>query len=62
MMFIHFVIFVVQLELLFVDVDFYRRSRFDDENFSSIIIKNNNSTFYYEIERLLDRRTFRDKV
>ena len=62
MILIYFVIFVVQLKFLFVDVDFYQRSKFDEKNFSSIIMKNNNSIFHYEIERLLDRRTSRDKI
>ena len=61
-MFIHFVIFVAQLEFLFIDVDFYQRLKFDDENFSSIIMKNNDSTFYYEIERLFNRRISNDKI
>ena len=61
-MFIHFVIFVAQLEFLFIDVDFYQRSKFNDENFSSIIIKNNDLISHYEIKRLFDRRTFRDKI
>ena len=59
---IYLVVFVTQLKFLFVDSNFYRRSRFDDENFSSMITKNNDSIFYYEIERLLDRRISRDKI
>ena len=59
---IHFVVFVAQLKFLFVDLNFYRRLRFNDENFSSMITKNNDSIFYYEIERLLDRRISRDKI
>ena len=61
-MIIHFVVFVIQLKLLFVDSNFYKRSRFDDENFLSMITKNNNSISHYEIKRLLDRRTSRDKI
>ena len=60
--FIYFVIFIVQLEFLFIDVDFYRRSKFDEKIFSSIIMKNNDLISYYEIERLLDRRTSRNKI
>ena len=59
---IYFVVFVAQLKFLFVDSNFYRRSRFDDENFSSIITKNSDLISYYEIERLLDRRISRDKI
>ena len=61
-MIIYLVVFVAQLKSLFVDSNFYRRSRFDDENSSSMITKNNDSISYYEIERLLDRRTSRDKI
>ena len=61
-MIIYLVVFVAQLEFLFVDSNFYRRSRFDDENFSSMITKNNDSISHYEIKRLLDRRISRDKI
>ena len=59
---IHFVVFVTQLNFLFVNSNLYRRSRFDDENFSLMITKNNSLTSNYEIERLLNRRISRDKI
>ena len=61
-MIIYLVIFVAQLKFLFIDSNFYQRSRFDDENFSSIITKNNDSISHYEIKRLFDRRISRDKI
>ena len=61
-MIIHLVVFVAQLKFLFVNSNFYRRSRFDNENSSLMITKNNDSIFHYEIKRLLDRRISRDKI
>ena len=61
-MIIYLVVFVTQLKFLFVDSNFYKRSRFDDENFLLMITKNNDSISHYEIERLFDQRISRDKI
>ena len=55
-------IFIVHLKSLLVNVDFYQRLKFNDENFSLIIMKNNDSTFYYKIKRLLNQRTFHERI
>ena len=62
---IHSVVSIIQLKSKFVDENFYRRARSDDERFFSIIMKNvdsNDSTSSYEIERLLKKRESRDKI
>ena len=60
---IYLVVFVAQLKSLFVNSNFYERSRFDDENFSSIITKNDDDfALHYEIENLLNKKMSRDKT
>ena len=62
---IHSVVSIIQLKSKFVDENFYRRARSDDERFFSMIMKNvesNDSTSSYEIERLLKKRESRDKI
>ena len=65
---IHSIIFITQLKLsLTFDADFYRCSRSNQKNSSSIQIKNNNesknSIKFYEIENLLNKRiSFIDRV
>ena len=65
---IHSMIFIIQLKSTSaLDIDLYRRSRFDVDNSSSMQLKNDsdskNSTKLYEIKRLLNRRIiFIDRI
>ena len=52
---IHLVVFIVQLEFVFVEVDFYQRFRF--HHFDSIEMKNDTDEYKsYEIEKLVVKR------
>ena len=62
-MIIYLVVFVAQLKFLFVNSNFYKRSRFNDENFWSIITKNDDDfASYYEIKNLLNKKMSREKT
>ena len=60
---IHFVIFVSQLKFVSKNRDSFHKSRFDQNYFSSITMKNeNNSAFHYEIKKLMNKRISREKT
>ena len=60
---IHFIISISQLESVSKNDDSFRRSRFDQNHFSSIIMKNeNDSASHYEIKRLMNKRISRKKT
>ena len=62
-MIIHSIIFIAQLKFYFIDNDLYKRSCFNDENFFSMITKNDyDSTSHYEIENLIKKRISREKL
>ena len=62
-MIIHFVVSIAMLESIFIDENSYHRFRSNQKHSSSITMKHDDdSTFYYEIERLLNKRIFREKI
>ena len=61
-MIIHLIVSMTHLKSMLVDRDLYDKARFDDENSSFVIIKNNDFVSYYEIEFLIEKWTSREKT
>ena len=54
---------ISQLKSISKNRDLFHRSRFDQNHFSSVIMKNENDlTFHYEIKRLVNKRISREKT
>ena len=60
---IHSVVSIVMLESISIDDDSYHKSRSNQKHSSSVTMKHDDdSTFHYEIERLLNKRIFKKKI
>ena len=60
---IHFVVSIIMFESISINENLYYKSKLNQKRSLFVTIKyDDDSTFYYEIERLLNKRIFKNKI